>query len=46
MCSSDLVCPRIGLMAGCAGFYPGEFVEKTGSHEDAYWAFGQIEIKI
>ncbi|VBB45461.1 conserved hypothetical protein [uncultured Desulfatiglans sp.] len=40
------VCPRIGLMAGCAGFYPGEFVEKTGSHEDAYWAFGQIEIKI
>ncbi|MCF8143000.1 MAG: alginate export family protein [Deltaproteobacteria bacterium] len=38
--------PRIGLMAGCAAFFPGDFVEATGSDDNAYWAFGQIMIKI
>jgi len=38
--------PRIGLMAGCAAFFPGDFVEATGSYANAYWAFGQLMIKI
>ena len=37
---------RVTLMAGCAAFFPGDFVKATGSHENAYWGFGQIEIKI
>ncbi len=37
--------PRIQLMAGCAAFFPGEFVKATGSHDNAYWAFGQLTIK-
>jgi len=37
---------RITLMAGCAAFFPGDFIKATGTHENAYWAFGQIEIKI
>jgi hypothetical protein len=38
--------PRIDLMAGCAAFFPGDFVKATGSDDNAYWAFGQIMIKI
>jgi hypothetical protein len=38
--------PRIDLMAGCAAFFPGDFVRATGSHDNAYWAFGQFRIKI
>ena len=38
--------PRVTLMAGCAAFFPGDFVKKTGSHENAYWGFGQIETGI
>ena len=37
--------PRVNLMAGCAMFFPGGFVKATGTHDNAYWAFGQIAIK-
>jgi hypothetical protein len=37
--------PRVNLMAGCAVFFPGDFVKATGTHDNAYWAFGQIAIK-
>jgi hypothetical protein len=38
--------PRIGLMAGCAAFFPGNFVKATGSSDNVYRAFGQIMINI
>ena len=38
--------PRLIFMAGCSAFFPGHFIEATGPAGNAYWAFGQIEIKI
>lgn len=35
---------HITLMAGCAWFFPGDFIKATGTHDDARWAFGQIEL--
>ena len=36
----------ITLMAGCAAFFPGDFIKKTGTHENAYWAFSQVEFRL
>ena len=36
--------PNFELMAGYACFFPGEFVENTGSAEDAHWAFTQVMV--
>ncbi|WP_207678602.1 alginate export family protein [Desulfonema magnum] len=43
----DMVCKykinsHLKLMAGYACFFPGYFVENTGTAEDAHWAFTQV----
>lgn len=47
----DLICkykltPRLELMAGYGIFFPGTFIETTGSHETAQWFFTQIQLCI
>lgn len=37
---------HISLMAGYGRFFPGSFVRRTGSHEDADWVFTQIALQI
>ena len=40
------MCRHISLMAGYAWFSPGHFLKTTGTHDDAHWCFGQIEISL
>ncbi|MFH0728766.1 MAG: alginate export family protein [Pseudomonadota bacterium] len=47
----DLICKYkvnayLELMVGYGIFFPGTFIEKTGSHQNAQWLFTQLQINI
>jgi hypothetical protein len=47
----DLICKYrvntwLELMAGYGIFFPGAFVENTGTHENAQWFFTQLQLNI
>jgi hypothetical protein len=47
----DLICKykvtaHLELMAGFGIFFPGTFIEKTGSYENAQWFFTQLELSL